>query len=390
MSGSPNNRGALTSLILARIVYAINWLNIGPIYVLMQPDLRVGISGLGTLTAAFYLGLGLMQIPGGILAAVWGQKKTVTLGVFLSSLTVLGTSVFSDVNEIAALRFIVGMGMAFVFAPGVVMVSKLLGGNKSGMGVGLFSSAYDFGGVLGIFGWVVIAVATQWRLSIALGGALGVVSGILVIALVPPDSSGSDFRVETRKLLGILTDRRIVLLGFGTLGFGVGNIVISAFMVEYLGRTQGISPTLAGLIDSLVVIVPIFTSIWGGRIYDRAKRPRLIMALALLGSSGALALGSVPSFYAAVGSAAMGGLVSGIGYTIAFAGARDLNRFSGEYDSLAIGWVNSISLTGSFVVPIFYSYVVEAAGYSQAWLASAAFSLVFLVPVLFSKEGFGR
>jgi hypothetical protein len=52
--------------------------------------------------------------------------------------------------------------------------------------------------------------------------------------------------------------------------------------------------------------------------------------------------------------------------------------------------VNSISLTGSFVVPIFYSYVVEAAGYSQAWLASAAFSLVFLVPLLLSKEGFGR
>jgi MFS family permease len=390
LSGSPNNRGALTSLILARIVYAINWLNIGPVYVLMQPDLRVGISGLGTLTAAFYLGLGLMQIPGGILAAVWGQKKTVTLGVFLSSLSVLGTSVFSDVNEIAALRFIVGMGMAFVFAPGVVMVSKLLGGKKSGMGVGLFSSAYDFGGVLGIFGWVVIAVATQWRLSIALGGALGVVSGILVIALVPPDGSGSDFRVETRKLLGILTDRRIVLLGFGTLGFGVGNIVISAFMVEYLGRTQGISPTLAGLIDSLVVIVPIFTSIWGGRIYDRAKRPRLIMALALLGSSAALAIGSVPSLYAAVASSAFGGLVSGVGYTIAFAGAKDLNRFSGEYDSLAIGWVNSISLTGSFVVPIFYSYVVETAGYSQAWLASAAFSLVFLVPLLLSKEGFGR
>ena len=390
MSGSPNNRGALTSLILSRMVYAINWLNIGPIYVLMSRDLGVGISGLGALTAAFYLGLGLMQIPGGLLAAIWGQRKTVTLGIFLSSLSVIATSVLSDVNQISALRFVVGMGMAFVFAPGVVMISRLLGGDKSGMGVGLFNSAYDFGGVLGIFGWIVIALATQWRVSIALGGVLGVVTGILVLVLVPRDESKADFRVETEKLFGILTDRGLVLLGIGTLGFGVGNIVLSAFMVEYLGRTQGISPTFGGLIASLVVIVPIFTAIWGGRIYDRSRMPRLIMALALSGSSVALALGSVPNVYAAVGSSALGGLVSGIGYTIAFAGARDLNTFSGEYDSLAIGWVNSISLTGSFIVPVFYSYVVEAAGYSQAWLASAAFSLVFLVPVLMSEEGFGR
>ena len=51
---------AIGSLIFARIVYAINWLNVGAIFVLMSPDLGVGVAGLGTLTSAFYLGIGLM------------------------------------------------------------------------------------------------------------------------------------------------------------------------------------------------------------------------------------------------------------------------------------------------------------------------------------------
>jgi MFS family permease len=378
------------SLIFARIVYAINWLSIGPIFVLMSPDLGVGLSGLSTLTAAFYLGVGLMQIPGGIIAAKWGLKKTVTFGIFLSSLSVLATSVLSNAAEIAALRFVVGIGMALVFAPGVVLVAKLLGGEKSGMGIGLFSSAYNLGGVLGIFCWVVIALATTWRISIALSGGLGVLTGLLVLVFVPQDEGGASFSTQKEGLVKVLKDRQLIFLGLGTLGVGVGNIIISAFMVDYLGKTQGVSPALAGLVTSLVVVVPIFTSVWGGRVYDRARRPRLVMALALTGNSLALAIGAVESIYAAIASAALGGFALGFGYTFAFASAKDLNKSAEEYDTLAIAWVNAIALTGTFFPPLLYSYVVETAGYSLAWLASAAVGLAFLLPLLLMKEGFRR
>ncbi len=66
---------AITSLVAARIVYAINWLNIGAIFYLMSADLHSEVSGLGTLTSSFYLGVGTMQVPGGILAAKWAPRK---------------------------------------------------------------------------------------------------------------------------------------------------------------------------------------------------------------------------------------------------------------------------------------------------------------------------
>jgi MFS family permease len=384
------NTKALGSLIFARIVYAVNWLNLGAIYYLMSPDLGVGVSGLGTLSATFYLGIGLMQVPGGLFAAKFGPKKVVVIGIFLSSISALATSILSTVPQIAVLRFFVGAGMALVFAPGVVIISKLIGGGKSGIGVGLFNSAFDLGGLAALFGWIVIASATGWRPSLALGGGLGVLTGILVMLLIPGDKARAEFNVTSGAMFSILKDKQLVILGLALLGLNIGNALITGFMIFYLHNSLSTTGTVAGLITSLVTVVPIFTAVWGGRLYDTMTKHRMIMIVSLLGSAASLAIGAFPSVYAAIACSALSGAVSGIGYTFAFAGARDLHRAEKEYDSLAIAWINSIQLTGSFLPPILFSYLVEVQGYPQAWLGSAALTLVFVIPVLLIAERWTR
>jgi MFS family permease len=387
---SVQNSKALMSMIFARIIYAINWMNVGAIFFLMGPDLKSGVSGLGTLTAAFYLGIGIMQVPGGILVAKWGPKKVSVIGVFLASIPALGTSVMTTIPEIAILRFLVGAGMAFVFAPGVVIVARLLRGGKSGIGVGLYNSAYDVGGALALFGWVVVAEVTGWRLSLAVSGGLGVLSGVLTLLLVPRDQANLVPTVGRRPLLTILKDKQLIMVGLGMLGFDMSNSTVSGFMIYYLLSINAVSATVAGLVASLVTIVPIFTSLWAGRIYDSIERHRFTMAVGVVGSAVALALGAYPSIYAAVACSVLAGVVAGVGYTFGFAGARDLNRAGKEYEGLAIAWVNSIHLTGSVIPPILFSFVVERLGYSQAWLWCAVATLLFLGPLLLMIEHWRR
>ena len=389
MLNSVQNTRALGSLIFARIVYAINWLNFGAIFYLMQNDVGAGVSGLGTVTAAFYLGIGIVQIPGGLLAAKYGPKRIVVVGILLTSLSTLATSVVSTILELSVLRFVEGSGMAFVFAPGVVIVTRLIRG-KAGMGVGLFNSAYDIGGLIAIFGWVVIATVTGWRLSLALGGGLGLLTGLLVFLLIPGDESSDEFPVERGSLLSLLANRQLILLGLVTLGFSIGNTVISSFMVYYLKSELGVAGTLAGLIASLITVIPIFTALWAGRLYDRAARHKPILMVALLASAASLVLGAPASVYAAVGCVVLGGIITGFGFTFAFAGARDLNRVGPQYDSLAIAWVNCIQLTGSFLPPVLFSYLADSYGYSQAWLWNAALTLVFMVPLLMMAKEWRR
>lgn len=381
---------ALGSMIFARIIYAVNWLNVGAIFYLMSTDLGAGVSGLGTMTAAFYIGIGVMQVPGGVMAAKWGPKRVVVAGVFLSSSAALGTSLLSTVAEMSVLRFLVGAGMALVFAPGVVIVARLLSGGKSGIGVGLFNSAFDIGGLVALFGWVVVATLIGWRPSLALSGGLGVMTGVLVILFVPEDKSNSEFAVSREPLVRILLNKQLILLGFGTLGIGVANFIISGFMVYYLNDALSVEGTVAGLIASLVTVVPIFAAIGGGRVYDRVSKHKSVMILSLVGSALALVVAGVNSVPAAVACTVLAGIVSGFGFTFAFAGARDFNPSGAEYEGMAIAWVNSISLTGAFLPPVLFSYLVSVTGYSQAWLWSGALTLAFLVPVILMVEKWNR
>ena len=369
-------------MVFARIVYALNWMNVGAIFFLMTSDLNTDVSGLGFVTATFYLGIGILQVPGGLLAAKYGPKKVVVAGIFLFSLAALGTSFVSSIAELAALRFVVGAGMAFVFAPGIVIISRLIRGEKSGIGVGLFNSAFDIGGLVALFGWVIVATMTGWRLSLAVSGGLGVVTGLLVMVLVPRDEVRAEFRVSLRPLVNILKDRHMILFGVALLGFDFGNTIISGFMIYYLANAEGVSGAVAGAVTSLITTVPIFAALIAGRLYDTRKDHRRLVTVALLGSAVALALASFPTLYTAAASSALGGVVSAIGYTFGFAGARDLNREGKEYEGLAISWVNSIHLTGSFIPPVLFSFIVETLGYAQAWLWSAALTLVFLGPML--------
>jgi len=369
-------------MIFARIIYALNWMNVGAIFFLMGPDLGATVSGLGTLSAAFYLGIGIMQVPGGLLVAKWGPKKVSVIGVFLCSFAALGTSVMATIPEIAVLRFLVGAGMAFVFAPGVVIEARLLRGGRSGMGVGLYNSAYNVGGLLALSGWVVLALATGWRLSLAIGGSLGVLSGVFTWIFVPRDEVNLVSSVRKAPLLTILADKQLILVGLGTLGFDMSNSIVSGFMIYNLTSIKVASATVAGLTASLVTVVPIFTSLWGGRVYDTIERHRSTMTLGVVVSAASLAVGSFQTLYAAIACSIIAGVVAGLGYTFAFAGARDLHRGGKEYEGLAISWVNSIHLTASVVPPVFFSYVVERVGYSQGWIWSGVFTLVFIVPIL--------
>src|SRR5207245_11231668 len=114
----------------------------------------------------------------------------------VSSVAVLGTSISSAILEVAILRFIVGAGMALVFAPSVVLMTRFLGG-KSGTSVGLNNSAFDIGGLFGLFGWILLATVTRWRSTLVLSRGLGVLMGLLVVAFAANDGENAHLRFSS-------------------------------------------------------------------------------------------------------------------------------------------------------------------------------------------------
>src|ERR671913_148793 len=172
------NRTSVFSLVFARILYSINWFNIASIFYFIASDFKQDISMLGLITSSFLIGIGIFQIPAGILAAKYGPRKIAIYGILITSSAAFLSGLSIDLFQMVVLRFIVGLGMACFFGPSVILISKYLGKGSEGLGIGLLNSAHALGGIIGLFGWVILAEHFGWRATLILSGGFGILNTI--------------------------------------------------------------------------------------------------------------------------------------------------------------------------------------------------------------------
>jgi len=105
------------TLLLARIQYTINWFNISSVFYFIALDFNLDINALGLITTSFLIGVGLFQIPAGILVAKYGPKQISIIGILLSSIIAIISGFSQDEIQISTARFLIGIGMAFFLVP---------------------------------------------------------------------------------------------------------------------------------------------------------------------------------------------------------------------------------------------------------------------------------
>ena len=403
------NRAGVLTLLFARIIYAINWFNIASIFSYIASDFKQDVSLLGLIAASFFIGIGIFQVPGGILAAKQGSRKTAIYGMTIASSAALLCGLSSQLQQIEVLRFVVGLGMAFFFGPSVTLITRYLGRRSEGLAVGLLNSAHSVGGIMGLFAWVIIAEIIGWRQSLLVSGGLGLISSLLLIVLLPrkeeEQESGRGFEIKVSDICRVLFDKSLLRFGLVLLGAQIAWGLTLTFVVFYLEDYLKINSSMSGLVGSLSLIFALVAAPVFGRIYDRIRNiKKLLFVCGLAMSSSIAAISSVitntsTAVYIVVISTVLVGIFSAGVFTIAYAAAKEAYRIrrrneanverrrtitplQSEYDTLAISWVNGLSLFGAFWVPIIFSFIVHYLGYPIAWLLGGIFSLLFILPTL--------
>ena len=378
------NRGAVSSLVLSRTLSAVNWFNIASVFAFIARDFGQNISGLGLVTASFYVGLGIFQIPAGIIAAKIGSRKTAIYGMLLASIASSLTAVTVDFYQFVLLRFLAGIGMALFFGPGVTLVAKYFRHESQGLGLGIFNGAFYLGGSLGLFGWSVLADLIGWRVSLATSGGLGILCALLLIVSLPKDETRS-FVVKASDLRRILADRWLLLLSLELFGIGSGSILINTFMIYYLEQSLKLGPVIAGGIGSLAPLCAVLASPLFGMIYDKTRKTRMILFLSGSALAFAIALVSIGSVYSAVMSTVIVGLCAGT-FTVTYLAALDTRLVSHEYQTLAVSWVNNIQMLAGFWSPVAFSALVISVGYVNSWLTAAMYTFVLISVILLARD----
>ena len=432
MRNKNKNKGMLSSdaeasfsLIIARIVYGINWFNISAIFPLIALEFDKDVTLLGSMSAAFFIGVGLFQIPAGIFASRFDPRISAIVGIIITSAAALLCGLVYSSSQLVWLRFVVGFGMAFFFSSAVVLIARHGKRGFPGFSIGLMNSAHSMGGIIGIFVWINIAQMIGWRSSIILSGVLGLGTALLMIMTIPRNkiTVDGDSRIDdksyqpTRKeqefkildALRVLSNRTLVCLGLILIGIQAAWAVELTFLVIYLGNL-GFSVQLVGIIASLPLIFAIISAPLIGRLYDKTGDMKRLLIICGIGTSMAIAGLSIDSLYMIITSVILTGFFSGGAFTVIYEKARtvliDSTVHDGKtptfphlqtdrgnlserkqhffkdpsyFDTLKVAWVNGLSLIGILWTPIAFSYLVEESSYDLAWIISAAITAVFVI-----------
>ena len=414
------------SLIVARIVYGINWFNISAIFPLIALEFNIDVSLLGFISAAFFMGVGLFQIPAGIFAAKYDPRISAIVGIIVSSTAALLCGLVLSSSELIWLRFIVGFGMAFFFSSAVILIARYGKRGFPGFSIGIMNSAHSLGGIIGIFAWIIIAQMVGWRVSLMLSGVLGLVTALLMIMTIPKSKitveydariDNKDFHpsriAESLKIsdtLRVLSNRTLIYLGITLIGIQGAWAVELTFIVIYL-ENLGFSAELTGIIASLPLVLAIVSAPLIGGVYDKVRDKRTVLVICGFGASMAIVGLSFGSLYLIVTSVILTGFFSGGAFTVVYERARTLSirgiadhrndvttgleanrrnirdkddviNYPSYYDALKVAWVNGLSLIGILWIPLVFSYVAEENSYELAWISSAIITALFiLVPI---------
>lgn len=373
------------SILVARIVYAVNWFNVGSLFPFISKEFNQDVSYLGQLSGFFLLGIGLFQIPGGLFATKYGSRRSAILGILLSSIAVIISSLTTQIAVFVILRFIVGLGMAFFFSAGVTLITTYLGKRSEGTGIGLLNSFQAIGGIIGIFGWILVADVFGWRLSLILSGILGVVIGLMMIFLLPVETR-SRTTISLSLLRKIRFSRFLISLGIILTATQLAWGLTVSFFVFYLIDKMKITPEFAGVISSIPLIVYVFTSPITGKIYDKSNNSKLLLLIFSIMLGISLMVNSLNNLIAIALSAVLVGFFATGGFTILYAITRKIESTiltqGQEYATLNVSWINGISLMGITWVPVAFSLIINQAGYSIAWFIGGAITLILTIPIL--------
>jgi MFS family permease len=384
-----NRRSAISSgtisLLIARIIYAINWFNIGSLFPFISKEFNQDVSYLGQLSGFFLLGIGLFQIPGGLFATKYGSRRSAILGILLSSIAVIISSLTTQIAVFVILRFIVGLGMAFFFSAGVTLITTYLGKRSEGTGIGLLNSFQAIGGIIGIFGWILVAEVLGWRLSLIMSGILGVAIGLTMIFLLPVETQVRT-TISISLLRKLLFSRYLVSLGVILTATQLAWGLTVSFFVFYLIDRMKISPEFAGIISSIPLLVYVFTSPITGKIYDKSNNSKWLLLIFSIMLGISIMMNSLDNLTAVILSAIFVGFFATGGFTIIYAITRKIESTTltqgQEYATLNVSWINGISLMGISWVPVVFSLIINQAGYSIAWFIGGAITLILTIPIL--------
>jgi MFS family permease len=236
-----------------------------------EEELGLGKSGAGVLAAAYPAGALFGAIPSGVVAARFGVKPTVLVGMSCVALTTAAFGVADEAWQLVLARFLQGLASAFSWTGALAW---LVAAAPSGRRGALIGKAFAAAVAGSLFGPVLGGIASEAGIGLTFGIVAAASLGVAVWAATTPAATPSEPQ-GLATLAAAVRDRRFLLavwlvtlpaLLFGTLGvlgplrlseLGFGAVAIGAIWLIAGLLETGNNVVLGHVSDRVGPIVPV-------------------------------------------------------------------------------------------------------------------------------------
>jgi MFS transporter, ACS family, glucarate transporter len=410
----------------------------------IQFDLHISDVGMGLVLAAFAVGYGLFEVPGGAMGDRWGSRRVLTGIVLFWSLftaltgaadfllawtpgAVLSTSATTILVVLVAIRFLFGCGEAGAYPNIARVVNGWFPFHERGFAQGVVWMSARLGGA--------VSFVTVWWLTSCFGWRqafliLGLAGGAWCVAFHwwfrnTPEETPSCNEAERR----LIRDARPAAAPHGhawpplgpmaasptlwavcvaAFGVSAGWWFFPAYQPKYLAEVHHMGATGNALLAGLPFLFGAGGSLAGGWLSDVLVRKlhsrrwgRSLVGIGGFGGAGlcVLATGFVGDVYQAYTLLCLAFFINDLAVPVLWQASADI---SGRYVGTVSGIMNMIGAVGAFLSMFLTPVVMEAlpksldaterwrlvfAGYAGCWfLAAAAWLVVDAGKPLFESE----
>ncbi len=195
-------------------------------------ELRTNVLWAGWTISIYYIGVTIAMPLAGSLSDTFGRKKVFLISLIFFTGSSLACGLSSNIYMLIAFRFFQGIGGASFLPTASGIVSDYFPENRQ-TAVGLFSSIFPIGGIIGpnLGGWIVGSYS--WRYIFYINLPIGVVLIALIMVLLRDSKLLSRPRIDSRGAFLMSGAILLLMLGLNFIGESLspGSLLLSAALL---------------------------------------------------------------------------------------------------------------------------------------------------------------
>lgn len=252
----------------------------------MAQSTGISVPAAGAYISAYALGVVVGAPLMSVVFSRWWRRALLVLLLAIFSVGYAASAAAWNYESLLVMRFISGLPHGAYYGVASLVAAAMVSENRKGQAIGYVMLGLAAANVLGVPAATWLGQMLGWRAAFGAVAAGSMLTGILLLALVPkvaPDKNASPLN----ELKGLKLPQVWLTLGVASIGFG-GMFSVYSYITPTLIEVTGFQETSVPLVLAFWGVGMVIGNLIGGWLSDRALVPGIFGMLAW----NAIALGA--------------------------------------------------------------------------------------------------